>query len=1614
MADSSTEELTFHTLIKKVMDTDANVSVVGPNTRSRSSDRRNMPSGRRTRSSGIVSPLGMLHNKMKDKLKRTSSASKLMSGRKTNMGKAVQAPLSSLVTEDTPRTILKHIAQTVPEVPILIPGRRVTKKPQLDSKLETTQTSTEQSLLDLSESKAGNTVARPKKKKRPSLAQFQKGVGERIQRYQEMNRSRQEETSMNVSLPGNISDFTRSFKLVPDSLGDPESVEKKGLIRRPKKRRMINVEDFEQRVEQNFQMLKGGDGGTQEELGMSSSAPTNQSAMTRSFKLGFDTPGEPESVEKKGLARRTRKHRIVNLENFEGAVEYNFQLLKGSQECFIEPSLAVTDQSINALVLSGNETDIVLSNTALYAQPLPMEQNLQDHSLSTSEPRPRSLSKEEVINAYTTNKIDAQSRLSSDLDVSMRMTKAGNEKQVLLENDKRNDVTMEDEVKERVDDGNGIFEVLMEKEAQEDLNKDDLSRVRLLEVMDFENLKRVPTSSCKGTDIISSTKLHNSSQAVTFGTSLLAAEELDDSVFQSLGAMYTVPSAPPNKRLKHKTETSAQKESQGRAETRDNEDMDHAMKSWQTQESEFELLDEKEGKHFKGFDKLTFSTANKPTTADEEEHLSEIIIMHHPDPEAVEEEGSAPSMLVDAFDMVTEIVVSEDAGAEEPISESCEEEDSASKLEDDVDSSFEMINEQNPASQSLKKEEHASSEIKEENNFTKYVVERFKEQTQAKAAVEEPSFEEEQEVEETTLEKEEGERGMQTYKEEENEDHWKIEVQVAGSENIEDVWQVQEESLENEETPEGEVNDVPKINSQENDPQYVVKERSVNDMEYPFTVEVEAKPIEDVGKLSSEEEEEEEEEIINKQAVNGLEDQEVENINLEEMGVGEQTFEDKENKTRRHTGIVLMKSRVFEVAPEIQNENTEDGKIPNKMDENASTYGVEKKYAMMEESASQEAEMETKIEAEDEPCPKVQSFDEQTQENGEVDEQTFEEEQEVEDTSMGELEEQTNGDEEKETPGEGDVSLMESEEFEEGAEVQNESPTEGESSEEEEDEFPEMEVQTVERIEENTIRDERKGSSPVVYSTSKKISWPSDIMSSQQSIKSSTKQRNLTATSMLRRDEKSSSTVQSSGWTDNEMEEHIRNAEGSFDKGSLVSSPAAHAVSRKTSRQSGTVSSQRSEKSATKERNQTATSTLEVKESSHPVHSRGCTDDEEDDHMTNVGESLSRGSQITSHSIRPSSLGLNRRSGSELSSYVQKSAAKGVEFSKAQRLTVSKSRTATEQNDVMEDEDGEESTNEDEARNEGFQITSHSIRPSSLGLNRRSGSELSSYVQKSAAKGVEFSKAHGLTVSKSRISTEQNDVMEDEDGEESTNEDEARSEGSQITSHSIRPSSLGLNRRSGSELSSYVQKSAAKGVEFSKAHRLTVSKSRTATEQNDVMEDEDGEESTDEDEARSEELTMDRNDFLRAQTKKGAELSSALATPSYLKPSNAKISKKLQIAKCAPKKNVLSKKEPRLPSKLIRQTFAHYAKMKVAKDTYEVVEKGVNAYLEQLSADLEAFAAHAGRTTVEASDVELLMRRQGLVTDEMPMNVLIERHLPLEYRRLLIPVATSGNKVVLR
>ncbi|XP_066050662.1 centromere protein T isoform X2 [Chamaea fasciata] len=160
----------------------------------------------------------------------------------------------------------------------------------------------------------------------------------------------------------------------------------------------------------------------------------------------------------------------------------------------------------------------------------------------------------------------------------------------------------------------------------------------------------------------------------------------------------------------------------------------------------------------------------------------------------------------------------------------------------------------------------------------------------------------------------------------------------------------------------------------------------------------------------------------------------------------------------------------------------------------------------------------------------------------------------------------------------------------------------------------------------------------------------------------------------------------------------------------------------------------------------------------------------------------------------------------------------------------------------------------------------------------------------------------------------------------------------------------------------------------------------------------------------SQEVSMKTPTFVRAPAN-----NLLLSMPHVAKPAAPRSPLRLLHPKTVPKRLRTPQRkphEPQVPRSLIKEIFRHFAKMPVSKDAFKVVEKCSERYFKQLSDDLEAYTHHARRKTVEAADLEVLMRRQGLVTDKMPLNVLIERFLPLEYRKLLIPIAVSGNKVI--
>ncbi|XP_059381890.1 centromere protein T [Carassius carassius] len=167
------------------------------------------------------------------------------------------------------------------------------------------------------------------------------------------------------------------------------------------------------------------------------------------------------------------------------------------------------------------------------------------------------------------------------------------------------------------------------------------------------------------------------------------------------------------------------------------------------------------------------------------------------------------------------------------------------------------------------------------------------------------------------------------------------------------------------------------------------------------------------------------------------------------------------------------------------------------------------------------------------------------------------------------------------------------------------------------------------------------------------------------------------------------------------------------------------------------------------------------------------------------------------------------------------------------------------------------------------------------------------------------------------------------------------------------------------------------------------------------------EEEDDDDDALSAELSMKTPAFVRQ--KRVFASRTAQTTPTVLKEVNSGPAP--QVAKRAPRQKRQTGVNV-LPKSYVMSVFKHFTKTKVASDVYPAINEILKKYFERLADDLEAYATHAKRKTIEVEDFELLMRRQGFVTDTTPVNILIEKYLPMEYRKLLIPVATSGNKVI--
>lgn len=98
---------------------------------------------------------------------------------------------------------------------------------------------------------------------------------------------------------------------------------------------------------------------------------------------------------------------------------------------------------------------------------------------------------------------------------------------------------------------------------------------------------------------------------------------------------------------------------------------------------------------------------------------------------------------------------------------------------------------------------------------------------------------------------------------------------------------------------------------------------------------------------------------------------------------------------------------------------------------------------------------------------------------------------------------------------------------------------------------------------------------------------------------------------------------------------------------------------------------------------------------------------------------------------------------------------------------------------------------------------------------------------------------------------------------------------------------------------------------------------------------------------------------------------------------------------------------PQLPAVFVRQV-AHTAmqttgfiNQRISADTLEALTQASDWYFEQLGDDLAAYANHANRRTIEERDVITLMNRQRLLSQELSLFNLANRHLPRELQQML-------------
>ncbi|KAI1337127.1 hypothetical protein F5Y15DRAFT_408218 [Xylariaceae sp. FL0016] len=110
---------------------------------------------------------------------------------------------------------------------------------------------------------------------------------------------------------------------------------------------------------------------------------------------------------------------------------------------------------------------------------------------------------------------------------------------------------------------------------------------------------------------------------------------------------------------------------------------------------------------------------------------------------------------------------------------------------------------------------------------------------------------------------------------------------------------------------------------------------------------------------------------------------------------------------------------------------------------------------------------------------------------------------------------------------------------------------------------------------------------------------------------------------------------------------------------------------------------------------------------------------------------------------------------------------------------------------------------------------------------------------------------------------------------------------------------------------------------------------------------------------------------------------------------------------------------PSLPPNVVKRlatTFAKiagYSKAKISPDTLDAIMQATDWFFEQLGDDLSAYASHAGRKTIDESDMVTIMRRQRQTSTSTTPFALAQRYLPRELLqdiRMPVPIPSKAPR----